>query len=42
MRTGKRLADQFREHQLDIEKTAQMRQNQLRVILTFQIIPTTT
>lgn len=42
MRTGRRLADQFREHQLDIEKTAQMRQNQLRVILTFQIIPTTT
>ena len=43
MRTARRLADQFREHQLlDIEKTAQMRQNQLRVILTFQIIPTTT
>ena len=37
--TGRRLAD--REHLRDVEKTTQMRQNQLRAILIFLIIPTT-
>ena len=36
--TGRRLVD--REHLRDVEKTTQMRQNQLRSILIFLIIPT--
>ena len=41
--TGRRLANLFREHLRDVEKkTTQMRLNQLRAILIFQITPTTT
>ena len=40
--TGRRLADRFREHLRDIEKTTQMPQSQLHAILIFLITPTTT
>ena len=38
-KTGRRLVD--REHLRNVEKTTQMRQNQLRAILIFLIIPKT-
>lgn len=39
---GRRLADRFRKHLRDVEKTTQMRQSQLRAILIFLISSITT
>ena len=39
--TGRTLADRFREHLRDLEKTTQMRPYQLRAILIFLITPAT-